>query len=987
MKKVAFFILAGFFVILITIFVTIPVFAVNGDPGIWVNTGHVNGWWSETSNWEGGVVPGATGSTTNHAIATFNSTSGESGTELNPVYIDSNRNIGSIIFETNADNLYIGKASGWGANTLRLSSGGSIVVNSSYATSDSLETINAPLELQGNGGTYTFTNNSGNGKCTLVFGGAITEISDHATTTLTLNGTNTEVNEISGQISDGPTGKIAIVKSGSGTWKLSGLNGYSGGTTLTQGKLIYTTDMALGSGALTLAGSGTIETTSSSLYNDISLGANTLTMSGGLPWVDGVISDGGLGGNLIIDVDAGTVIVFDGANTYTGATTVNSGTLTADVDSVAGVSGAFGNGSALQLNNVDGGGIDLNDYTVTVGSLNGVSTSTIDLGNKSLTTGALGTTDTYRGAISGTGSLIVNEAGTGSLTLASTNTYTGTTTVSDGTLIVNGSIQDSSLTTVQAGATIKGYGTTGPLNLAGTISPGNSPGNSLRSVGAVTYAGGGSYTWQINDATGTAGSNPGWDLHSIVGGLTISATSANKFTIAINSLTLGNIPGDTANFNKTTNYAWTLSETTTGVSGFSADAFTLDATNFTNDISGASSNGYFGIQVSGNLLELLYYAAVDSTHFASDARNGNAFAVGTTLDGITSPTGDMSTVIDALSSLPSSGSVNSALNTLYPTTDNSTPQVTHETLGSFIGAVSGHLNNLRLAQDPDETGISTGDEPVVNGVWAQGFGTFLHQNPQGSSNGYNAIVYGTAVGYDRLINSDLRLGASFGYANDNISSKDNSNHTDIDSYQGTLYAGLTKADNYLNGAFSFAYNCYESLRNIIFPGINRRADSNYGGQQYGLYLEGGHGFKYGKFELTPLVSIEYQHLNIDSYTEKNADALNLMVNRQGYNLAQSGLGAKVAYSFEGSYGTFIPELHAKWLYDIVNDNQQSTSTFTGGGASFPTQGFRPSRSSANVGTKLTLVTKYNIELSLNYDFQAKKDFYGHSGYANVRYNF
>ncbi|MDD4873992.1 MAG: autotransporter domain-containing protein [Dehalococcoidales bacterium] len=617
-------------------------------------------------------------------------------------------------------------------------------------------------------------------------------------------------------------------------------------------------------------------------------------------------------------------------------------------------------------------------------------------------------TGTSAGDIEGSGNVI--KTGSDTTTLSGINTYTGTTTISSGTLalssVLNNNIYNSSNINIASGAyldttglgvggivlginqTLGGSGTvTGKLNVTNgsTISPGNSPGT-LNNAGNVTYSGGSHYTWEINDATGTAGTNPGWDLHSIVGGLTINATSANKFTIAINSLTLGNIPGDTANFSKTTNYAWTLTETTTGISGFSADAFNLDATNFTNDISGTRSNGYFGIQVSGNLLELLYHAAV-GTNFASDARNGNAFAVGTTLDGITSPTGDMSTVIDALSSLPTADSVNSALNTLYPTTDNSTPQVTHETLGSFVGAVSGHLNNLRLAQASDETGVSTGDEPADNGIWAQGFGTFLHQNPQGSSNGYNAIVYGTAIGYDRSINSDLRLGGSFGYANDNISSKDNSNHTDIDSYQATVYAGLTKSVDYLNAAFSFAYNCYSSLRNIVFPGINRRADSNYGGQQYGLYLEGGHGFQYGKFELTPLASIEYQHLNINSYTEKNADALNLMVNRQGYNMAQSGLGAKAAYSFEGSYGTFIPELHAKWLYDIVNDNQQSTSTFTGGGASFPTQGFRPSKSSANVGTKLTLVTRYNIELSLNYDFQAKKDFYGHSGYVNVRYSF
>jgi outer membrane autotransporter protein len=243
------------------------------------------------------------------------------------------------------------------------------------------------------------------------------------------------------------------------------------------------------------------------------------------------------------------------------------------------------------------------------------------------------------------------------------------------------------------------------------------------------------------------------------------------------------------------------------------------------------------------------------------------------------------------------------------------------------------------------------------------------------------------MGCDRLVLEDIRLGGSFGYARDDIKSKDNSNSTDIDSYQVTLYAAFSKAADYINSAVSFAYNCYSGKRNIAFPGVNRTASSDYHGRQYGFYLEGGHVFKKGGLELTPLASIKYEHLGTESYTEKDAGALNLRMDRQGYNMVQSGLGGKAAYPLKCAAGYLVPEFHAKWLYDIVNDDEESVSAFTGGGASFATQGYQPARSSADIGARLTLITASNLELSLDYDYQIKKDFYSHSGILNARYSF
>ncbi|MFZ9167076.1 autotransporter domain-containing protein, partial [Vulcanococcus sp.] len=82
--------------------------------------------------------------------------------------------------------------------------------------------------------------------------------------------------------------------------------------------------------------------------------------------------------------------------------------------------------------------------------------------------------------ISGVGGF--SKSGKGTLVLTGSNTYTGNTTVSDGTLRVDGSISSSALT-VEDGGRVQGTGTLGPsVFRAGSV---HSPGNS---IGVHTFA-------------------------------------------------------------------------------------------------------------------------------------------------------------------------------------------------------------------------------------------------------------------------------------------------------------------------------------------------------------------------------------------------------------------------------------------------------------------------------------------------------------------
>ena len=512
----------------------------------------------------------------------------------------------------------------------------------------------------------------------------------------------------------------------------------------------------------------------------------------------------------------------------------------------------------------------------------------------------------------------------GTLILEGDNSYTGATTISAGTLQVGNS------------------------NALGTGAVTN---NATLDVGTASLSGISNYT-QNTAATLKITANSATDFGTLTAATVSNASSKVIITVG------GYIPNSTT-FNNVING--------TGVSV--PGTITSSSPIFT--IAGS---------LSGSNVSL---TAARANSYNSFATNANSNAAGKVLNSIADSgiaSGDITNILGALDSLGSGGQIDQALGALAPNVDNGSPQVSYETQAMFVNTAIDHINTVFQ-------GAAASPGALDPAVWAQTFGTYLHQDPRGASNGYNATVWGILGGYEKQLRSDFALGVSTGYARDEIRTKDSGARTGVDSYQLGLYGSFTRSAYYLDGLFSFAYNNYDASRHINFGGIDRIPASDYGGQQYSAYFEGGRNFNLKKFMITPLASIQYMRLNIDGYTEKNAGAANLKVDSQGSNLLQSGLGAKIAYPIETKNFSIIPDFHFKWLYSFINDNQQASSTFTGGGASFTTGGFNSPTSSFNLGTKWAILTRNNTSVYFNYDYEVKPDFYGHSGYVNVRHEF
>ena len=349
-----------------------------------------------------------------------------------------------------------------------------------------------------------------------------------------------------------------------------------------------------------------------------------------------------------------------GGNTYTGATTINGGVLESTILANGGSASGIGQSTNAAANLVFGAATATLRYTgssnVTInrgftlssgagggatiessgaGTLSFNNTVAIEYGTIDQTrTLTLGGTkigaNTFGKVIADNGtaatSLVKNGAGT--WVLDQSNTHTGNTTISGGTLALSGSGSIASSPTIIVGAnttfdvsavtggyslttdqTLSGTGTVaGAMNVSGTLSPGNSPGT--LATGSQTWLDGGDYNFQMLDASGAAGT--GFDQITVTGTLDLSSLTAGGFNINLWSLSsiLPDTNGDALSFNNALTQSWTILTTTTGITGFDAANFIINvgAFNGTNGFSNALGGGGFSLEAASNDLVLTFTA-------------------------------------------------------------------------------------------------------------------------------------------------------------------------------------------------------------------------------------------------------------------------------------------------------------------------------------------------------------------------------------------
>ena len=753
------------------------------------------------------------------------------------------------------------------------------------------------------GGTLNVENNQAFSSCpctlangsTLQIGSSITSANQ-----MTIAGAATIDTQVYNMTLSGEISGDSLNKQGDGVLTFIGSNSHAGGTTINRGKLNIRNDHSLGTGPCALASGTTLQagaTVASS--NELAItGAATIDTQGYQMTLSGPIRGGSL------TKQGKGKLSCAGSNTYSGGTIVSNGTLNIADDN------ALGSGICILAH---GTTLEAGAPVIPKNELVIAGTATIDTQIHKMT---------ILGPIGG-GSLV--KQGVGSLFLSGNNTYSGSTTVREGILSVNGSIVSPVL--VQPGAILKGVGTINANVVSnGIIQPGNS-------IGTLNIG-------SLNIGNGTVA-------------IEISPTQSSLLNVSGTAYLTGHtllIIPDPGIYAKNTIFT----------------------------ILNGTINGSFSNLISPLNLNLLYfptYLQIEILEALSSVGGGNSQKIIQYLNSLSF--GVLGDVLTALQQLTPSALFN-ATKAISPSRNATATYVGNQAAFSLSDTLSSHFDHYRvlrpvkkdsstiaaleheeelLAQIDDiaSSSQSKSDQKLMSkktarnrasyNIWMGGFADKASQKAQSQTPSFDYTTGAVLAAFDDAITDDYLVGAGLGYVNSSIHEHDGFGKGRLDVASAVLYGSAFWGNFYLELAFWNAYQRIHNVRNVFFTGFDQKATSNHNAYQGDPHLGLGYDFNVlsdqnTKIILEPFTTLDWAYVFENGFKEHGAGILNMQQSGRFSSIlrTEAGLNNYVSHTFE-SQSTFIFRLKLSYINEAQFHVGLMTANLVGLPGSFTVNSF------------------------------------------------
>jgi fibronectin-binding autotransporter adhesin len=864
--------------------------------------------------------------------------------------------------------------------------------------SGSWGTINAPANWTAAGGApgldanFTTTDSA-------TFGNVLAA---NNTSTVTLNGDNPSLKAVT--FSDTNAGASYTLAQGTGgTLKL---NAGTGNTA--------TVSDTAGSNQITAP----VELDSNTAVNVVNAG-DVLTVTGNI--------SGASTNNLTLGTGGAGKIVLGGVNTFTGGTTINSGTV------------QFASANALTSSSsvtVTGGTLDVNGFSETLNNFSSTGGTITNTGATTTVTFDIDIDPVNNSNI--TGNIAINKTGAGLLALTGNNSYTGGTTITAGTLLAGSATAFGTGNVTNNGGTLGAYGAEHAINVGdvggATANYTQAAGGSLElNITAAPDASGLNAANDILDVTGTAAlagklelnfvpsntfvpakgqvfeivatnlNNPG-AANGITGDFTSTVVNPPGFIIHLANDTTPFLPGDTVPVGFSTNNEYAVIDSVQlSLGNVPGVTLTPNQQAIANYLSSTVTSGTLFNLISGVIaaspgsvpqLTEQFNPEANANFFRSEVFNNAVFTtqgIDTYLASGRSLNGDF---------IPHNGEMDSSgLTILDPSMDPALAQVGSRLL-AWSPASLGH-GMLSDTADPVIAGLDMKDTKSMQqtAVTDNPFSTFIMGNvvlgqtfSQADLAHTDTTTGGVQIGADYRVTPHLRAGVLFGYNHTDGTLDDQNSKATIDSYAPGAYVSFADKGWYVNGIGSYGFNSYTTDRSINIGGASAIAHGAPDGDQITDNIDGGYDFHVKNWTYGPLAGLQYTHLDVNSYQEDGADGLgaDLAVNKQQADSLRSRLGGHISYAFQTGKVTLTPHLDASWQHEFMDQSQGINAQLVGfsGGGNFTVTTPKPSRDSALIDAGLNAELNGQVSVFGDYLIQAGQDnYFGQSIQAGVKIGF
>ncbi|MCX6991393.1 MAG: autotransporter domain-containing protein [Chlamydiae bacterium] len=722
-----------------------------------------------------------------------------------------------------------------------------------------------------NGGT-TITNLSGSSGSTILLG----------TNTLILG---TTISSTYAGIVSGTGG--GITKQGSGTLTLQGSNTYTGTTTINAGTVQLSGTGAISNAALTLAAAGTFDISpltnggttitdlSGSSAATITLGSNTLTFgTNNDSSFAGIISDTGGGG---ITKQGFGKLTLQGANTYTGTTTINLGSLAVNGSLLSAVT-VNANGTLKGTGTINAP-IVLTGGTISPGNSIGTLTgSSVSFDGSSTFHVEIDTSSASKLVLTGTATIdtgaVVNITLDSTLIYPLENSYP-ILTASGG---ITGSF-DPAVTGNAEGFTFTLLNTTNLITLQYDYIPPNVPHSGKLQGNALQVA---NYLNEYAPMTRQLVKN-------------LSESAINDALISVSPSRNG-IP-----VSVTQQTAFTFS----GMVSSHLDTFRMAKRGFAKKSSPKNQSSKKSASEKEKLLYDIYDDNGDSSYYIDFEIAENESSLPYDRRDTVEKEQDSSDYLDEFIAEDSDK---------FYYLQKEAPEYDQIAAGFDINTLLVDASGQMLPT-PYTKETSVYKENDFCG-WISGLAQYAHQKAEEQNPSYNFLSEILTTGFDYRGIEKTLVGGGLGYAHTHYSEGGNVGHGNINYYFSTLYANAYINQFYLSPAIWGVYNQVNNTRNISFPGFSEKAKATINSWQFTPHLEVGYDVEEDKWgNITPFTSLDWVFNWQAAYNEKGAAPFTAREHGKRTSMARSETGLKFSQLFTYSWGALLLKEKGSYVFE------------------------------------------------------------------------
>lgn len=666
--------------------------------------------------------------------------------------------------------------------------------------------------------------------------------------------TNTTAQTMNNAIS----GAGQLIMNGAGQLVISNANTFTGGSAINAGRVTLNDGAGLGTGLITVNAPGELGIGNVTVANAITGAGRIVKTASGNASLTG--ANTGFSG--VLAIDAGSVqigaanalgtgsVALNGSSNRLIVSTPNAVTLANVIGGTGGVEVAGGGFVTLSgANSYSGGSF------VTSGRLHAASNSSVGTGTINLTSNGQFSFDAGNQANTITGAGLVVKLGTGSGSLTGTNTHSGGTLISAGTLTA---------------ASMAGFGSGAvQVNATGTLTMTNTGtlafANALSGAGALRMAG----TGRLDFANAFSIRN----LFVDTGRVRLNAAATTDATVA----SAGTLDG-------TGRIIGSLTSSGIVAPGNSIGTLTVQG-NYTQNASGVLEVEFDG---SGNidLLDVTGNATLNGGTIRFVSVGGAEGNGGTFLRTGGTVTGTFATIETVGAQLPLSVIYSSNTATMAPSVLTARPSTFNaQTLAAadgvfgFAGAVSEGVSMLGEGR----------------GVWANGFASSGERSASGSTLGYDHNGSGVATGFNLPVNASVSLGVAVGWSTTEIDLASGGGGGTQDALLGSAYVRYsTDAITVLAGVATGVVD-QSTVRNVSFNGFSGSVEGSGDADMTALFFDGRINLGAGSgWDVDGVGRVTFVTMSQDKYLESGTSPLRLEVAARDAETAEVRLGLEAS---------------------------------------------------------------------------------------------